>query len=68
MIALMILKALGCIALIIVPVVWIVALASWDGKKLCKPEDCDTCPFPPCRDGHINKTLKRSNYHDRNHH
>lgn len=26
------------------------ALVKWDGKKHCKPDDCDTCPFPPCDD------------------
>lgn len=30
-----------------VTVIWIVSLASWDGKKHCD-KDCDNCPFPPC--------------------
>ena len=55
----LILKALVCIAAVVILVVWIVALASWDGKKHCKPEDCDTCPFPLCGDGHINKTTEK---------
>lgn len=27
---------------------WTVSLTHWDGKKHCRPEDCDNCPFPPC--------------------
>lgn len=28
--------------------IWVRALVRSDGKKPCKPEDCATCPFPPC--------------------
>lgn len=50
-----ILKTLVYVAAIVGLTIWIVSLASWDGEKHCKPEDCDTCPFPPCEDEHINK-------------
>lgn len=39
---------IGCVAM------WIHALVTWDGVKGCKPEDCDSCPFPPCEDRPIN--------------
>lgn len=29
---------------------WVYNLVNWDGEKGCKPEDCDTCPFPRCKD------------------
>ena len=29
---------------------WVYNLVNWDGEKRCKPEDCDTCPFPRCKD------------------
>lgn len=41
---------IGLAAFIVVLAVWIYSLVNWDGKKHCKPEDCDSCPFPPCTD------------------
>lgn len=38
---------------------WIAALVQWDGEKHCKPEDCDSCPFPPCEDRPINKNERK---------
>lgn len=43
---------------------WIYALCEWDGTKPCKPEDCDSCPFPSpphptCEDRPINKETER---------
>lgn len=39
---------------------WIYALCEWGSTKPCKPEDCDSCPFPPCEDRRpINKETER---------
>lgn len=39
--------------------IWIHSLCEWDGTKPCKPEDCDSCPFPPCEDRPINTNNER---------
>lgn len=27
-------------------VIWIIALANWDGESSCDESECDTCSFP----------------------
>ena len=50
----MIAGVLGIVAIVLTIAAvcyWIHALVNWDGKKPCTPgEDCESCPFPPCRD------------------
>ena len=37
------------VAMVVVVVIWIVSLVKYDPQKdPCRPEDCDTCPFPLC--------------------
>lgn len=56
------LKVVYFIIVIAALVLWLHALANWDGEKRCKPEDCDTCPFPPCEDGPINKNERKDQH------
>ena len=44
-----ILNLLPIVLGVVVLVVWIIALAQWDGEKHCDPEECEHCPFP-CED------------------
>ncbi len=54
-----ILKLLFIVFILFAVGYWIYALCEWDGTKPCKPEDCDSCPFPPCEDRPINKETER---------
>nr|DAV85603.1 MAG TPA: FeoB-associated Cys-rich membrane protein [Caudoviricetes sp.] len=45
------------VILVTLTILWIRALVKWDGIRHCD-EQCDSCPFPPCRKGGKN---------DRNH-
>lgn len=53
------LSAIFNLAAILILAAWLHGLVNWDGKKGCKPEDCDTCPFPHCEDRPINKNERK---------
>ena len=53
-----ILKLLFAILIIAAVVFWIHALCERDGKKPCLPEDCESCPFPHCKEKPINDERK----------
>ena len=45
-----VLKILLIIAVLFAVGFWIHRLCEWNGKKPCLPEDCESCPFPPCKE------------------
>lgn len=59
-----ILKLLFAALIIGVVIYWIYCLVHWDGTKPCKPEDCDSCPFPPCEDRPINNNERKDQSND----
>lgn len=42
---------------LVIAVVWIVAIAQWDGATDCGEDECDACPFP-C-DKHTERGTKK---------
>lgn len=50
-----VLSAIALVSFLAALVFWIYGLAKWDGKNPCTHEDCDSCPFPRCEEGAVNK-------------